>query len=62
MRDMSDPELDDVQGKIERAQVAAKDLADRDVIDPDAVEGQVPRQTDGPAADDEPDQPASDKG
>lgn len=57
---MSDPELEQVQDKIDDAQAAAKDLADRDVIDPDAVEGQVPRQTDD-AADDE-EQPVTDKG
>jgi hypothetical protein len=60
MTGMSEQELDDVQKKIETAQAAAHDLADRDVIDPDRVEGRVPRETNDPADDE--DQPTTDKG
>lgn len=57
---MSDPELEQVQDTIDDARTAAKNLAERDVIDPDAVEGEAPRQTDDAADDDE--QPVTDKG
>lgn len=49
MSETSNEELDQVQEKIDDAKVAAKDLADHDVIDPDAVEGRVPRETEDPA-------------
>ena len=55
-----DTRLEQVQGTIDDARSAAKDLADHDVIDPDAVEGQVPRETDD--ASDDTDQPTTDQG